>query len=90
MGELHGERALPAGDGLELALSPILDDFGQDVVRLVTAKGDDSGVLRHVMKVFLIDAEGSVRNIYSAGFIDWRVVRNDILTLLEAERRASG
>jgi len=70
------------------ALAPMLDDFGQDVIRLATADGEDSGLIRHVMKVFLVDAEGSVRNIYSAGFIDWRVVRNDILTLHGQSRGA--
>ena len=40
-------------------------------------------VLRHVLKVFLVDANRDVRNIYSAGFLDTRLILADIETVLQ-------
>ena len=36
----------------------------------------------HVLKVFLVDAQGAVRNVYSAGFLDAEILRNDAATVL--------
>jgi cytochrome c peroxidase len=63
-------------------LEPVVTEFDQSVVRLVTADGEQTRILRHVLKVFLVDHGAAVRNIYSAGFLDWRLVLNDILTLV--------
>ena len=65
------------------ALAPILRDFGQDAVRM-PAPGDAAANdrLRHVLKVFLVDADRRVRNIYSTGFLDERIVVNDVRTVL--------
>ncbi len=57
-------------------LAPLLADFGQDVVVL------DEGVLRHVLKVFLVDSDRRVRNIYSPGFLRADVVLADVETLI--------
>jgi cytochrome oxidase Cu insertion factor (SCO1/SenC/PrrC family) len=88
MGELaalfapRGEWAfLTAASARELA--PILADFGQDVVEL------DAGVLRHVLKVFLIDGEGRVRNVYSTGFLRADVILADVETLLGTPQSAN-
>ena len=67
------------------ALRPVLEDFGQDAVPLQTRAGSDAALFQHVAKVFLVDAEGGVRNIYSAGFLDHRLLLRDVETLL-AER----
>jgi protein SCO1 len=61
-------------------IEPILDGFGQDVW---IARG--SGALPHVLKVFLLDARGSVREIYTTSFLDAQVVLNDVETLLLEE-----
>ncbi len=63
-------------DGNE-SLVALLRDFGQDVVEL------DGGAKRHVMKVYLVDAERRVRNIYAAGFLDPDLVLADVATLTE-------
>jgi cytochrome oxidase Cu insertion factor (SCO1/SenC/PrrC family) len=66
------------------AIQPVLDDFGQDAVRIPA--GEDvpvSGVLRHVLKVFLVDELGDVRNIYSTDYLDVRLVLNDLRTILD-------
>ncbi len=69
-------------------LRPVLDDYGQDVLALVDAAGHDTGILRHVLKVFLVDDRRSVRNVYSAGFLSAELVWRDLHTLrLERERR---
>lgn len=64
------------------ALQPVLADFGQDAVPLQTREGHDAALFQHVAKVFLVDAEGGVRNIYSAGFLDHRLLLRDIETVL--------
>jgi protein SCO1/2 len=65
------------------ALQPLLDGFGQDVR---AAAGRPAGAGRreisHVLKVFLIDPAGDVREIYSSAFLHPRTVLNDIETLL--------
>src|SRR5207244_10109073 len=65
----------------EAELRPLLDDFGQPVAKLRFADGRWSGLFRHVLKVFLLDRENRVRNIYSVGFLGPALVLNDIRTL---------
>jgi cytochrome oxidase Cu insertion factor (SCO1/SenC/PrrC family) len=64
------------------ALQPVLEDFGQDAVPLQTRDGADASLFQHVAKVFLVDADGGVRNIYSPGFLDHRLLLLDVETLL--------
>jgi len=72
-------------------IRPVLDDFGQDALRLVAAEdGKSLGVIRHIAKVFLIDSDLAVRNIYSSGFLDLDILLRDVETLLLDERRPSG
>jgi protein SCO1/2 len=62
-------------------LLPVLNDFGQDV----SVETDDQGralrTLHHMLKVFLIDPHGTVREIYSLAFLQPDVMFNDIRTL---------
>jgi len=67
-------------------LQPILDAYGQAVGRKKNPL-DPTGPLNHTLRVFLIDANGNIRNIYSADTLDPRLVLADVLTLL-MERRA--
>lgn len=69
-------------------LLPLLEDFGQDVSVDTDAQGRPTRALHHMLKVFLIDAQGSVREIYSLAFLQPAVMFNDIRTLaIEAGRR---
>ena len=68
-----------AGD---VDLRPLLEDFGQPVAKLRFADGRWSGLFRHVLKVFLLDRENRVRNVYSVGFLGPELVLNDVRTLL--------
>jgi len=67
-------------------LMPLVEGFGQDI-RITF---DRSGArprreLSHVLKVFLIDRMGDVREIYTSTFLYPRLVLNDIETLLMEE-----
>jgi cytochrome oxidase Cu insertion factor (SCO1/SenC/PrrC family) len=65
------------------ALAPILDGFGQDAsVALPHAPGRRVPVLRHLLKVYLLDAAGSVREIYSPAYLHPLILHNDVVTLL--------
>jgi cytochrome c peroxidase len=65
----------------EHELQPLLSDFGQTIDKLRFEDGQWSGLFRHVLKVFLIDRENRVRNIYSVGFLNPQLVLNDLRTL---------
>lgn len=64
-------------------LLPILDGFGQDVgVDIDKATGKPVGTYSHVLKVFLIDRQHMVREIYTTDYLLPPMVLNDIKTLL--------
>jgi protein SCO1 len=64
-------------------LQPLVDGFGQDVrVTIDRSNGTSRRELSHVLKVFLIDPAGFVREIYSSTFLHPRTVLNDVETLL--------
>jgi protein SCO1 len=66
-------------------LLPVLDDFGQDVSVEMDENGHATRTLHHMLKMFLIDARGEVREIYTLSFLQPQVMFNDIKTLaLEA------
>ena len=71
-----------------LDLQPILDGYGQYIVRELDESGKETGDLSHVLKVFLIDRERRVRNIYSSDYIHPDLAINDLRTLIgqQAER----
>jgi protein SCO1/2 len=78
------------GNGVEWAfltterprtLVPILDGFGQDVRLELDARGRPAGPLAHVLKVFLIDERGMIREIYTTSYLFPDVILNDIKTL---------
>jgi cytochrome oxidase Cu insertion factor (SCO1/SenC/PrrC family) len=62
-------------------LKPILDDFGQDVDIELDAKGAPTRARAHLLKVFLLDRNGQVREIYSSAFLHPDVILNDMRTL---------
>lgn len=62
-------------------LLPILADFGQDVEVELDSKGAATRARTHMLKVFLLDRRGQVREIYSAAFLHPDVIVNDLKTL---------
>jgi protein SCO1 len=67
-------------------LMPLVEGFGQDVRYSVNrSTGRAVRELSHVLKVFLIDPSGYVREIYTSVFLHPRSILNDIQTLLLEE-----
>lgn len=64
------------------SLAAMLDGFGQEIA--VEEEGDAlrGRVISHMLKLFLIDRRGQVREIYTTAFLQPEVMLNDILTLL--------
>ena len=65
----------------EAELQPILDAYGQAMDKKQNPN-DPTGPLNHTLRVFLVDAAGNIRNIYSSGTLDPRLVLADIRTLI--------
>jgi protein SCO1/2 len=70
------------------ALLPLLRGFGQDVSVETDAAGRPTRTLNHLLKVFLVDAELQIREIYSVATLDLQALLNDIRTL-DLERQSS-
>ena len=70
-------------------LLPLLDDFGQDVRVEMDARGRPMRTINHMLKLFLIDRSGVVREIYALDYLHPDMMMNDIETLL-LEERAQG
>lgn len=62
-------------------LESILNAYGQTVDKRPNPT-DPQGPLFHILRVFLIDREARIRNIYSSGTLDPRLVLADVKTLL--------
>jgi cytochrome oxidase Cu insertion factor (SCO1/SenC/PrrC family) len=71
-------------------LKPILDAYGQAVDKKQNP-ADPTGPLNHSLRVFLVDPAGNIRNIYSSGTLDPRLVLADVKTLmLDSARKQKG
>jgi cytochrome oxidase Cu insertion factor (SCO1/SenC/PrrC family) len=68
-------------------LNPILETYGQRVDRKKNPD-DPLGPLSHLVRVYLIDRDKMIRNIYSFGLLDPRLLLADVRTLLLEEKRA--
>jgi cytochrome c peroxidase len=69
------------------ALQPILDAYDQWVQRDYDAEGRPLGSMSHILRVYLIDRQRHIRNIYSMSFLHADVVVNDIESVLAEDRR---
>ena len=69
-------------------LTPVLEGFGQDVRIETDATGRPTRAINHMLKLFLIDATGTVREIYALSFVHPEVMLNDIQTLLMEPHQA--
>jgi len=70
-------------------LLPVLDDFGQDVSVEMDENGRATRTLHHMLKMFLIDTHGNVREIYTLAFLQPKVMFNDIKTLASEAGRST-
>jgi cytochrome oxidase Cu insertion factor (SCO1/SenC/PrrC family) len=87
----YGRVSLAPGSGGEwlflttrnqAALQPLLDAYGQRVDK--RRKPSASGPYQHPLRVYLIDEHQQIRNIYSYGLLDPRLVITDVRTLMKA------
>ena len=69
-------------------LLPVLEGFGQDVTVAHDANGRPTRTINHMLKMFLIDHGGTVREIYSLAYLQQQVMLNDIKTLALEEHAA--
>jgi protein SCO1 len=70
------------------ALESILNGYGQAVDKR-SNPNDPQGPLYHILRMFLIDRDGRIRNIYSSATLDPRLVLADVKTLVLEEQRFS-
>ena len=91
-GSTEHHRLLIQVDQNDPALMNLALNNATNVIEYYRAKGEDVSVdvdengratrtMHHLLKVFLIDAHGEVREIYSLAFLQPSVMFNDIKTL---------
>jgi cytochrome c peroxidase len=73
----------------EAALQPILDGYQQNVQKVYDDKGQFTGTFSHLLRVYLIDKDKNVRNIYSVDFLHADTLINDVKTLLADTKQQS-
>jgi len=92
-GQLHTDSRLPweflTARGMR-ELLPLLDDLGQDVRIEYDDSGRPTRTINHMLKLFLIDRDGVVREIYALDYLHPEAMLNDIETLLAEEGRSIG
>jgi protein SCO1 len=71
-----------------LFLNPVLRDMGEEIS--IDREASGGPVINHLPKVFLIDKQGVVREIYSNQSLDPAMILGDIKTLLLEESKAKG
>jgi len=64
------------------SLDPILRAYDQWVIRDYDKNGEYRGTMSHILRVFLIDKERRIRNIYSTSFLHADTVVNDVRSLI--------
>ncbi|MGB5624959.1 MAG: hypothetical protein WBM61_04440, partial [Woeseiaceae bacterium] len=57
------------------------NDYDQAVIRDIGPDGEPIGTMSHILRVFLIDANKNIRNIYSPSFLHPDILLADILTV---------
>lgn len=86
----YGRVSLASGEGCEWLflttrtqddLQPLLEAYGQRVDQ--RKRPSALGPYYHQLRVYLIDAAQQIRNIYSYGLLDPRLVMTDVRTLLQ-------
>lgn len=63
------------------ALNPILKSYGQDIQRQYSLDNKAQGY-SHILRVFLIDPQRKIRNIYSVAFLHKDLLLQDVKTLI--------
>jgi len=71
----------------EQKLQPILDQYQQNIQKVYDKQGQFTGTFSHILRVYLIDRNKQIRNIYSVSFLHADTLINDVKTLLNEKVR---
>jgi cytochrome c peroxidase len=71
----------------ETELKPILQHYQQNIQKVYDEQGQFTGTFSHILRVYLIDQNKMIRNIYSVDFLHADTLINDIKTLLLEESK---
>lgn len=66
----------------EKDLAPILEAYNQSVISKTDSDTRVTGNFSHILRVFLIDPDLKIRNIYSVDFLHPDIIINDLKTLM--------
>jgi len=66
----------------ETSLQPILDAYQQNVQKIYDSEGRFTGTFSHLLRVYLIDQDKHIRNIYNVDLLHPALLINDIKSLL--------
>lgn len=66
----------------EQQLTPILKKYQQSIQKIYNDQGQFTGTFSHILRVYLIDTNKQLRNIYSVSFLHADTLINDVKTLL--------
>jgi cytochrome c peroxidase len=72
----------------ESDIRPILQAYGQSADKEIDEQGRETGKYSHLLKVFLIDGQRQIRNIYTVSVLHADLVLADIQTLLREKIKA--
>ncbi len=67
----------------EEKLQPILKRYNQTVAREYDENGNALSTYSHILRVYLIDTNRNIRNIYSVSFLHADTIINDLKTILD-------
>lgn len=89
-GDAGGERELDwqfLTSESDAQIAPVLEAYQQFVVE--DAAGQGGGKFSHILRVYLIDTDAQIRNIYSLSFLHPDILANDVETLVMENARRS-
>ncbi len=67
----------------EDTLAPILDDYDQFIIRDRGPDGETLTTMSHILRVYLIDSDKRIRNIYSPSYLHPDILYADIRTVMK-------
>lgn len=73
----------------EQDLQPILQNYQQNVQKIFDKNGKFTGTFSHNLRVYLIDKNKQLRNIYSVDFLQPDILISDIKTVLNPQTKAA-
>jgi cytochrome oxidase Cu insertion factor (SCO1/SenC/PrrC family) len=65
----------------DAALREILSDYNQFIIEDTNEQGEKIGSISHLLRVYLIDTDRQIREIYSVSFLHPDILIQDILTI---------